>query len=76
MINLIGALAILLVGVVAMVGILLFAPVAATDVLGQPALSAVVTDLRSLSGPVPAGLLRSSGRQQGGSWPRSPGWRS
>jgi hypothetical protein len=46
-----------LVGVVAMVGILLFALVAATDVLGLPALSAVVTDLLSLSGQVLAGLV-------------------
>lgn len=70
-----------LVGVVVMVGILLFALVAATDVLGLPALTAVVTGLLSLSGQVlaglvvfgvglylanlAAGLLRSSGSQQG-----------
>jgi hypothetical protein len=70
-----------LVGVVVMVGILLFALVAATDVLGLPALTGVVTGLLSLSGQVlaglvvfgvglylanlAAGLLRSSGSQQG-----------
>lgn len=70
-----------LVGVVVMVGILLFALVAATDVLGLPALTALVTGLLSLSGQVlagllvfgvglylanlAAGLLRSSGSQQG-----------
>jgi len=66
---------------VVMVGILLFALVAATDVLGLPALTGVVTGLLSLSGQVlagllvfgvglylanlAAGLLRSSGSQQG-----------
>ena len=70
-----------LVGVVVMVGILLFALVAATDVLGLPALTLVVTGLLSLSGQalaglvvfgvglylanLAAGLLRSSGSQQG-----------
>ncbi len=70
-----------LVGVVVMVGILLFALVAATDVLGLPALTALVTGLLALSGQVlaglvvfgvglylanlAAGLLRSSGSQQG-----------
>jgi hypothetical protein len=70
-----------LVGVVVMVGILLFSLVAATDVLGLPALTRVVTGLLSLSGQVmaglvvfaiglylanlAAGLLRSSGSQQG-----------
>jgi hypothetical protein len=70
-----------LVGVVVMGGILLFALVAATDVLGLPALTGVVTGLLSLSGQVlaglvvfgvglylanlAAGLLRSSGSQQG-----------
>ena len=70
-----------LVGVVVMVGILLFALVAATDVLGLPALTAVVTGLLTIFGQVlagllvfgvglylanlAAGLLRSSGSQQG-----------
>jgi hypothetical protein len=70
-----------LAGVVVMVGILLFSLVAATDVLGLPALTMVVTGLLSLSGQVvaglvvfaiglylanlAAGLLRSSGSQQG-----------
>jgi hypothetical protein len=46
-----------LVGVVVMVGILLFSLVAATDVLGLPALTRVVTGLLSLSGQVMAGLV-------------------
>ncbi|MFM2079405.1 MAG: hypothetical protein RLZZ219_87, partial [Cyanobacteriota bacterium] len=46
-----------LVGVVVMVGILLFALVAATDVLGLPALTAIVTGLLALSGQVLAGLV-------------------
>jgi hypothetical protein len=70
-----------LVGVVVMVGILLFSLVAATDVLGLPALTRVVTGLLALSGQVlaglvvfavglylanlAAGLLRSSGNHQG-----------
>lgn len=70
-----------LVGVVVMVGILLFALVAATDVLGLPALTTIVSGLLALSGQalaglvvfavglylanLAAGLLRSSGSRQG-----------
>ena len=70
-----------LAGVVTMVGIELFALVAATDVLGLPALNKVVSGLLTLSGQVlaglvvfavglylanlAAGLLRGSGGQQG-----------
>lgn len=71
-----------LAGVVVMVGIILFALVAATDVLGLPALTTVVTRLLALSGQIvaglvvfavglylanlAAGLVRSSGGPQGG----------
>lgn len=71
-----------LAGVVGMVGIILFALVAATDVLGLPALTTVVTRLLALSGQIvaglvvfavglylanlAAGLVRSSGGPQGG----------
>jgi hypothetical protein len=70
-----------LVGVVVMVGLLLFALVAATDVLGLPALTTIVSGLLALSGQalaglvvfavglylanLAAGLLRSSGSRQG-----------
>ena len=46
-----------LAGVVTMVGIELFALVAATDVLGLPALNKVVSGLLALSGQVLAGLV-------------------
>lgn len=69
-------------GVVVLVGIVLFALVAATDVLALPALTVVVTNLLALSGQILAGLVvfavglylanlaarlvRSSGGPQGG----------